>query len=445
MTGTLENLLEPVMQRHVGGGVVNDCNRLSGGASMESWSFDFGGAGYILRRAPSVEMMADRPFDHATEAALVQMAHDNGVTAPEVIAVLHPHDELGSGYIMRRVEGEVSPAIILRNAEPTLIDSIARELAAIHAIVPGQIAGLPCPTPLESLEALEEQFESFGGDRPIIALALKWCRANLPPPLSKSDGPRLVHGDFRMGNLMVADNKVAAVLDWELAHMGDRHEDLAWGCVGPWRFSHYDSAAFGLTDLDHYFAAYEAAGGAPVDRARFHYWLIHRTVWWALGCLQMGATWRSGGERSLERAAISRRTIENEIDLLMLLEGDAPEPERGTIALPDAEFTEPLGETSTAELLGAIREWLSQDIKPQTRGRDKFFAAVAINSLNIAGRNLADPAPMEDRRLADAIRDGTKTLATPGLLADLRRMALRKGRNDCPKYPGFTAALEEWT
>src|SRR3546814_3332958 len=138
-----------------------------------------------------------------------------------------------------------------------------------------------------ALAELKTRFVSYGGDRPAIALAIRWCEDHLPAPTV----PVLVHGDYRMGNIMVdvakeREGGLAAVLDWELAHLGDWHEDLAFGCMTVWRFGQLDRPAFGVGSLEEYFAAYAAAGGAPVDRGRFRFWLVYRTLWWALGCLQ---------------------------------------------------------------------------------------------------------------------------------------------------------------
>ena len=444
MADEFENALQGVMFRQMGAehgaGTVSRCHRLSGGASMESWSFDYANAGYILRRAADAALMADRPFDHATEAALVQAAHDAGVPAPQVVAVLRPDDGLGSGYVMRRIEGTAEPGIILRTAEPALITDIARALAAIHEMPVDAAPDIEAPSPRDMLDRLHEQFDGFGADRPIIALALKWCEDNLPPPCR----PRLVHGDFRLGNLMVEDGRLAGVLDWELAHWGDPHEDIAWGCVGAWRFGQYDRPAFGLASLDEYFAAYEATAGFTVDRTRFRYWLIHRTIWWALGCIQMGAIWREGADRSLERAAIARRTVENEIDLLLLLD-DGNGDDVAPVALPEPTAVSETGETTSAELLDAVGEWIAAEVKPTAEGRNRFLSAVAINALKIAARDMRDPSTMTDAALCKDILAGHVALDTPGLRASLRTKALRKGMIDVPKYAGLAAAMEKWT
>jgi aminoglycoside phosphotransferase (APT) family kinase protein len=425
-------------------GAVTALERLSGGANMESWGFACGGAAYVLRRAPSADMMAGRPFGHDVEAALVRAAQAGGVRAPEVVAELAPADGIGSGYVMVRVMAEVNPAAILTQPPPSLIDDIAREMAAIHALPIDALPDLPVMDTAAALADLRARFMGYGGDRPIIALAITWCEAHLPAPAP----PSLVHGDLRMGNIMVDmapdGGGLAVVLDWELAHIGDRHEDLAYGCMTVWRFGQIDRPAFGVSDLATYFAAYQAHGGGAVDPARFRFWLVYRTLWWALGCLQMGDIWRQGIDRSLERAVIARRTSENELDLLLLLEPDAPDSERGAIPLPAPTDPRRMGEPSTVELIEAVREWIDTDIKAKAQGRDRFMAAVAMNALGMLAREAANPVVAHDKPLCDAILAGEVTLATPGLLARLRALALAKLANDVPKYAALDMAQRAW-
>ncbi|MGN6691715.1 MAG: phosphotransferase [Sphingopyxis sp.] len=439
----LASLLSIFMARAVGPGQLSNLGRLSGGANMESWAFDFAGAPYVLRRAPSAEYMADRPYGHPTEAALVKAAHAAGVKAPEVVGVLADGDGMGTGYVMRRVIAEVSPAKILPAPPPSLIADLGRELARIHAIpaetVPDAIPHMDTAAALAELKA---RFLSYGGDRPAIALAIKWCEDHLPIPAP----PVLVHGDYRMGNIMVDTDGLAVVLDWELAHRGDAHEDLAFGCMTVWRFGQLDRPAFGVGSLEEYFAAYEAAGGAPVDRDRFRFWLIYRTLWWALGCLQMGQAWRSGADTTVERVVVGRRTAEQELDLIVLLEDEAPEAERRrSLPPPSGTAPEPVGEPTNREMVQAVRDWIEDAIKPKTEGHAKFEAVVAMNALGIVMRDLDARARAEDRALSEALMAGTTTLAEPGLLARLRRAALDKCAVDSPKYAALAAARAAWS
>ena len=187
----LSETLSAVMSRIAGPGDLSGLSRLSGGANMESWAFDWAGEGDVLRRAPSAEYMADRPFGHADEAALVQAAFDAGVKAPEVVGVLEAGDALGTGYVMRRVIGDVSPAAILAAPPGSLLGDLGRELARIHAI---PMAAVPDAIPVmdtgAALAELKARFLAYGGDRPVIALAIKWCEDHLPAPVA----PVLVHG-----------------------------------------------------------------------------------------------------------------------------------------------------------------------------------------------------------------------------------------------------------
>ena len=198
--------------------------RLSGGANMESWRFRAGDVLCVLRRAPSLEMMAGRPMDHAGEAQVVRAARAAGVMAPEVLVELEPGDGIGSGYVMRAISGSPDPNAFLAEADPALaIRDIARELVATHRT---DCTGVPVPVmdTASALAELRSRFMAYGGDRPILALALRWLEANIPPPVA----PSLVHGDFRLGNLMFEHGRVTGVLDWELAHLGDWHENGSW-------------------------------------------------------------------------------------------------------------------------------------------------------------------------------------------------------------------------
>lgn len=417
--------------------------RLTGGAVMESWRFSAGGSDYVLRRAPSLAFMEGRPYGHAVEAALIEAARAKGVTAPEVVAVLEEADGLGSGFVMRALPGTADPKVILACDDPHgLLRGIARDLARIHRLRQSDVPeGVPVMDYRAAIADLKQQFMDAGGDRPIIALGLRWLEDNCPSPVE----PVLNHGDYRMGNLLVEGSRLTGVLDWEIAHFGDRHEDLAFGCMAVWRFARYDRPALGLGSIADYLAAYEAEAGVTIDPARFRFWTIYRTVWWALGCLKMAAQWRSGADRMLERVVISRRTSEQELDLLLLLEEDAPEVERQKYADPILEVHLGCGEATNGNIATAISEWL-ETIKPHLSGHDRFQLAVARNALGMIARDDAiQPQGSMERPEAQAILVGESTLASPGLLRHLRATAIEKLSADVPKYPALAHARKKWT
>ncbi|WP_390547875.1 phosphotransferase family protein [Qipengyuania sp. MTN3-11] len=416
--------------------------RLTGGATMESWRFTAAGEACVLRRAPSQDFMAERPFGHTVEAEIVRTAHRAGVRAPEVLANLEPADGIGSGYVMRALPGTADPRVILEGNTPlTLLGDAARDLARIHAIAPADLPpGIPEIDYPAAIADLRERYRAAGGARPMIALGLRWLADNCPEPVA----PVLNHGDFRLGNLLADSGRLSGVLDWELAHFGDPHEDLAFGCMAVWRFSRVDRPALGLGSVEEYVAAYEQESGRKVDPARLRFWLIYRTVWWALGCLHNAAVWRSGEDRMLERVVISRRTSEQELDLLLLLEDEAPEAERDRTVPPREDRERPEGEASAGEIATAIAEWL-ETIKPAMQGHDRFQHAVARNALGMIARGERTDGDAENAPLAASLLHGEMSLATPGLLAQLRRTALDKLAADVPKYPMLARARAKWT
>lgn len=423
------------------GTVAGEPQRLTGGAVMESWRFGAGGESFVLRRAPSAEFMQGRPYGHPTEAALIEAARAKGVTAPEVVAVLAEADALGSGFVMRALPGTADPKVILACDDPAgLLREAARDLARIHRLRQGDVPeGVPVMDYPAAIADLKQQFMDAGGDRPIIALGLRWLEDNCPCEVE----PVLNHGDYRMGNLLVEGSRLTGVLDWEIAHFGDRHEDLAFGCMAVWRFTRYDRPALGLGSLGDYFAAYEAEAGVTIDPVRFRFWTIYRTVWWALGCLKMAAQWRSGADRMLERVVISRRTSEQELDLLLLLEEDAPEAEQARAVTFDTAHA-PQGEATDGELAQAIFEWLGT-VKDRFEGHDRFQYAVARNALGMIARFTPESIPAtENAGLAARMLTGEASLATPGTLAELRGGILAAVAQDVPKYPALAAARKKW-
>jgi len=305
-------------------GVANAV-RLSGGASQETWSFDIvhpdGAVGAILRRAPQGYGAApSRAAGLDAEAKLMQLAHEAGLPSPRVLHVLRSQDDLGTGFVMARVEGETIPRKILRDpqfaeARPRLARQLGQVLAGIHEIDQARLPKLRRMTAAKEIAEFERDYRSFDWPRPVFELALRWLRDHDPGP---SDAVMLVHGDFRHGNLIIGPDGLRAVLDWELAHLGDPMEDLGWVCVNSWRFGEIDKPVGGFGTREELFAGYEAAG-RRVDPDRVKFWEVMGTLRWGIMCCGMMQRFRTSPEHSIERAMIGRRSSETEIDLLRLL------------------------------------------------------------------------------------------------------------------------------
>lgn len=298
---------------------------LSGGASQETWRFDIahpdGPIGAILRRSPRGYGAApSRAAGLGAEAQLMQLAFEAGLPSPRVLHVLVPEDELGAGFIMQRVEGETIARKILRDAEfaavrPHLARQIGGVLAGLHGLPLDQLPTLRRMSAAREIADFERDYRSLNWPKPVFELALRWLRDHDPGPSTEET---LVHGDFRNGNLIIGADGVRAVLDWELAHLGDPMEDLGWVCVNSWRFGEIDKPVGGFGSREELFAGYEAAG-RKVDPDRVRFWEVMGTLRWGIMCGGMMQRFREGPDHSMERAMIGRRASETEIDLLRLL------------------------------------------------------------------------------------------------------------------------------
>lgn len=328
MEGDVRAGLERLAVRLGGeGGCLAEAQRLSGGASMETWAFAVQREGardelILRRRTAPVDPENARAIPLATEAALIRAAGANGAPAPPVVHICDEQDGLGEAYVMGRVEGETLGRKIVADprfdaVRPSLAGQCGQVLAKIHATPPPPGVPLRTSDAREELDRYEQLYRESGAKRPVLELAFQHLRRNAPDAVE----PVLVHGDFRNGNLMIdPEAGLAAVLDWELAHLGDPAEDLGWICVNSWRFGRPDRPVGGFGDYQDLLAGYSSGGGGVMGLSRVRYWQALGSLKWGVMCLLMYQSWAGGLERSVERPMIGRRVSETEIDLLNLLE-----------------------------------------------------------------------------------------------------------------------------
>lgn len=310
----------------LGGTGVEGAQRLSGGASMETWAFTLTGPDgpheMILRRRPGpFDEETSRSTSLATEAALIQAAAKVGAPVAPLIRLCEPGDGLGEAHITSRIAGDALGRKIVADprfeaVRPGLANQCGQILAQIHSASPDGIP-LKRSDAAEELDRYEQVYRQSGAQRPILELAFQHLKKHTPAPVAEV----LLHGDFRNGNLMISpDTGVAAVLDWELSHLGDPAEDLGWLCVNSWRFGRSDKPVGGFGDYGDLLAGYAAAGGVRVDLSRVRYWQALGSLKWGVMCLMMYSSYAAGAESSVERPMIGRRVSETEIDLANLLE-----------------------------------------------------------------------------------------------------------------------------
>jgi aminoglycoside phosphotransferase (APT) family kinase protein len=320
--------LERALQGALPGARLEAMTRLSGGASQETWSFDAvtdgGTIPLILRRVPGggqrVQTETSTSVPLETEAIAIEASRKAGVAAPRVRYVLEEKDGVGQGYVMERLGGETIARKILRDKEFDAVrGDLARQcgetLARIHAVelTPALRAVLPAVDGPTQLRRYRDMYDLFDHPHPVFEMAFKW----LEPRMAGAKRQALVHGDFRHGNLLISSKGVEAALDWELVHIGDPLEDIGWICTNSWRFGVQDKVVGGFGDLADLLKGYEAAGGGPVTEEEARTWIVYGSLKWGVMCMSMYQGFVR--DNSVERAAIGRRSSENEIDLVNLI------------------------------------------------------------------------------------------------------------------------------
>lgn len=388
------------------GARIEDLTRLPGGASKQTWSFDAVDAvgartELILRRDPPGRPSEPGAVDR--EAAALAATHAAGLPVPEMLFCSDGPGLGTAGMVMRRVPGETIARKILRDeqyepARGVLVRQLGQFAAGLHGLT-DRPQFEPAPDPLA---ALREQLDGFAADgqrSEVFELAYAELAASPPP----ARAPVLLHGDFRLGNLIVGPDGLRAVLDWELTHLGNPAEDLGWLCVKAWRFGARPPVA-GLGSREELLTAYREAGGAGISLAELRWWEILGTLRWGVICMTQAWVHLSGAYQSVELAAIGRRVCEQEWDLLLLLQPEAaaaaaarrPRPSGGPAPAP-------YGRPTAGELLDAVRGYLTDQVLPATEGQLAFHARVAANALAIVARELElGPAPAA-ASLADAV------------------------------------------
>jgi aminoglycoside phosphotransferase (APT) family kinase protein len=294
---------------------------------METWAFAIDGQGgredlILRRRSAPFDPETARSIPLATEAALIRASGANGALSPQVRHVCDEADRLGEAYVMVRLEGETLGRKITSDprfdgVRGKLARQCGEAIAGVHATPPPEGLNLKVTDAAIEIDRYEESYRASGAERPILELAFQYLRKRIPEPVA----PRLVHGDFRNGNIMFhPEAGVVALLDWELGHIGDPAEDLGWICTNSWRFGRPDRPVGGFGDYADLLAGYAAAGGEPIPLERVRFWQMLGSLRWGVMCLGMYLSWANGVEKSVERPMIGRRVSETEADLIVLLE-----------------------------------------------------------------------------------------------------------------------------
>lgn len=295
-----------LLERSLGANEVRIANlrRFHGGASRETYAIDVSADGTIhplILRCDPGDSLIDTP--RALEFAAYRSLDGAGVPVPRAVTLCEDASVIGSPFfIMQRIDGGQAESPFNADAYGEHKEAIGREffanLGRIHAVdaLKAPIARfVDTPTPdacwKRELDYWQGQIAKHAFQpEPIVQAAIRWLKHNPPPPAQRLT---IVHGDYRNGNVLHDGNgRIVAVLDWEMAHIGDPLEDLAWALDPLWGL-HNEAKAAGLIGRDEAIRLWEAESGLAFDPAAFRWWEMFATV-------KGVAIWISSGHASAQ-------------------------------------------------------------------------------------------------------------------------------------------------
>ena len=265
---------------------VEHVEKIFGGASRETFRLKLRAGdeqrGVIVRRDPPSSLIdTERKLEYGAYKAV----YGTSVPVPEPLFLEDDPQWLGQPFsIMAEIENAITDVSMLDDAGRRMIgEQKWRILGALAAMEPlslgfDEFTRVPAVDECASREldywaGVIEQDELH--PQPIARAAIRWLRRNMPPAAQKLS---IVHGDYRTGNfLFSADEGIKGILDWEMCHLGDPLEDLAWSLDPLWSWGQ-PGLAGQLLPHDEAIAIWEKASGLECDPVVFRWWRIFVAV-----------------------------------------------------------------------------------------------------------------------------------------------------------------------
>ncbi len=309
---------------------VRDLSFASAGARRRNALFRAErGAGDALELcATIIPVAAMQIMPIEVEASHIQLAERAGMPAPHIYGVTQDEQYVGGPFfVCSQLRGETIPRRILRlvREHPGLGEKVVLQmgesLARLHGVSPDEVhpettrPAAGGDVVAIALERVATQVANMLQPSPTLTLALRWLERHRPVAPGELS---VVHGDFRNGNVVVSEAGLAGVLDWEICHLGDPMEDVAWVCQRMWRFREDQLEVGGLASRALLRRGYEDAGGSWDDQT-FFWWKVFGSLRWALGLHEQARAHLDGSIPNIIMAASGRRVAELEYDLLMML------------------------------------------------------------------------------------------------------------------------------
>lgn len=340
------NLVEitPVLEKHFASiwktaVKIEDIYHLSGGACQDNYSIRLSLYDSVAKTEKNIVLRTDKggsllsSLSKRNEFRVAELAYKAGVKTPEPLFLEEKENIIGTPFfLMEKISGKATGRYIVKDPElgeyrkTRMVSELAENLARFHTIIPSNVDDESLIKKLkdtktnlyvqESVAELRALLDELPESHPAIEICLNWLESNQP----LVDSIVLVHGDFRTGNFMITKEGLQGILDYEFAHWGDRHEDIAWLCMRDWRFGKLNKEVGGFGDRPDFYKAYSVIANFIIEPRKVNYWEIMGNIRWAIGSAQQSERHLSGKDKGIELAAIGRRTAEMEWEAMRLIE-----------------------------------------------------------------------------------------------------------------------------
>jgi len=268
--------------------ILTHIEQIPGGASRETYRIRLRGAdgeqGFILRRDPVSSLIdTERALEYQTYVAV----YPTEIPVPEPLILEEDPKHLERPFsVMREIAGcesavanlALPPYVAVRDRIAEIKWTLLGKLATLDIDQLGITTFMETPT-----HPAAHELDYWAGvidedslhPEPVAQAAVRWLRNNLPEP---SGNLALVHGDYRSGNFLYTETgDIEGILDWEMAHIGDPLEDLAWSLDPLWAWPERTLAG-GLIPRAQAIAIWEQTSGYQVDPETFQWWQIFASL-----------------------------------------------------------------------------------------------------------------------------------------------------------------------
>jgi aminoglycoside phosphotransferase (APT) family kinase protein len=290
--------------------------QFEGGQSNPTYKLRSGAGSYVLRRKPLGQLL---PSAHAVdrEYRVMRALSGTDVPVPKVYALCEDDSVIGSAfYVMEFLDGRIfwDPRLpgLASDERRAMFQSMNTVIAALHSVDHAAVGlaefGRPGDYMARQVARWSRQYQASETEQqPAMDRLIEWLPSHLPP----EGEPRIVHGDYRIDNLIYhpTEPRAIGVLDWELSTIGDPLADFAYHAMA-WRvtpelfrgLAGVDLAGLGIPSEDEYVAAYRSRTG----RGRIADWEFYIVY----SLFRLAAIMQGIAKRAIDGTAASREAVE---------------------------------------------------------------------------------------------------------------------------------------